>query len=113
MIQPQFCFFRGSTPAVELLLPMDCTAQDVLYATFSQGDRTVVEYAQNGQPDRPGTGTMETEGRLVRLQMSQQDTLAFDCGDCELQLRIKTEDGADTFFPLWGIVGPVRKEGLI
>lgn len=113
MTQPQFCFFRGSTPTFELLLPLDCRAEDVLYATFSQAGETVVEYAQNGQPQRPGTGVLEAAGRTVEIRMTQDDSLAFACGECELQLRIKTEDGADTFFPLWGMVGPVQKEGSI
>ena len=34
-------------------------------------------------------------------------------GDCELQLRVRTEAGSDTFFPLCGAVGQARKEGVL
>ena len=111
-----FLFFRGSTPTLELVLPLAVAFTDTVYLTFSQGGRSVVEYAMNGSPSPAGTGTLtraEEDENVLLLTMSQADTLALQSGDAELQLRLKNETGADTFRPLAGRVGPTLKEGVI
>ena len=50
---------------------------------------------------------------MVRLALTEQETMDFLPGDCELQLRVRTEAGSDTFFPLCGAVGQARKEGVL
>ena len=116
MEEQDFLFFRGSTPTLELVLPLAVDPADVVFLTISQGGRTVLEYAMNGTAHPAGTGTLsrdEQEENVLLLSMTQADTLALQAGDAELQLRLKNSVGADTFQPLWGRVGPARKEGVI
>ncbi len=116
MDESQFLFFRGSTPTLELVLPLAIRAADKVYLTLAQGGRPVVEYALNGTPSPAGTGLLrrdEAEANVLLLTMSQQDTLALKSGDVELQIRLRNAVGADTFRPLIGRVGPARKEGVI
>ena len=116
MRRPQFLFFRGSSPTLELVMPLRLSASDTVYATFSQGGVTALEYACNGTPSPAGTGTLSLAPDApdtLLLSMTQADTLALAAGECALQLRVRTQDGADTFPPLRGCVGQTQKEGLI
>ena len=116
MNESDFLFFRGSTPTLELVLPLAVGPEDTVYLTLSQGGRPVVEYALTGPPSPAGTGSLsraEEDENVLLLTMTQADTLALQAGDAELQLRLCNEVGADTFRPLIGRVGPARKEGVI
>ena len=116
MEESQFLFFRGSTPTLELVLPLRLSYDDVIYLTLCQGGRPVLEYALNGSPAWPGSGELrrdEADENVLLLTMSQADTLALAHGDCELQLRLRTADGADTFAPCFGWVGQARRKGEI
>ncbi len=116
MRRPQFVFFRGSTPTLELELPLTLAEGDAVYATFAQGGETVLEYAWGGTAQIAPEGSLTrsgTEDRVLLLQMTQADTLRFRSGECELQLRIRTAAGADSFPPCLGLVGGIRKEGEI
>ncbi len=116
MGEGEFLFFRGSTPTLELVLPLAVGYSDTVYLTLSQGGRPVVEYAMNGSPSPAGSGTLrraEEDENVLLLTMTQADTLALQTGDAELQLRLKNDVGADTFRPLTGRVGPTLKEGSI
>ncbi|MBR3077408.1 MAG: hypothetical protein IKQ54_02110 [Oscillospiraceae bacterium] len=116
MEESQFLFFRGSTPTLELVLPLRVDFSDVVYLTLCQGGRPVLEYAMNGSPSPAGTGSLsraEADENVLLLTMSQADTLALETGNVDLQLRLKNSVGADTFQPLTGRVGPAWKEGLI
>lgn len=116
MRRPHFLFYRGSSPTLELVLPLRLAPTDTVYATFSQGAQTALEYALNGTPSPAGTGSLSlapgAQSTLL-LSMTQADTLALASGDCALQLRVKTQAGADTFPPLHGTVGQTQKEGSI
>ena len=116
MDENEFLFFRGSTPTLELVLPLAVGWNDKIFLTLAQGGRTVLEYALNGTANPAGSGTLrrdETDENLLLLTMSQADTLSLEAGDVELQLRLKNDVGADSFRPLWGRVGPALKEGVI
>ena len=116
MEESQFLFFRGSTPTLELVLPLRLSDDDVIYLTLCQGGRPVLEYALNGSPAWPGSGELrrdEADENVLLLTMSQADTLALETGNVDLQLRLKNSVGADTFRPLTGRVGPAWKEGVI
>ena len=116
MDEAQFLFFRGSTPTLELVLPLAVDPEDVVYLTMSQQNRAVVEYAMNGTPLPAGSGQLrraEEDENVLLLTMSQADTLALETGDVELQVRLKNTVGADTFQPVTGRVGPSLKEGVI
>jgi hypothetical protein len=116
MDEAEFLFFRGSTPTLELVLPLAVGVSDTVFLSFCQRDRVVLEYAMNGQANGSATGTLareESQENVLLLTMSQADTLKLEAGDAELQLRLKNDVGADTFRPLPGRVGPARKEGVI
>ena len=116
---PMFMLYQGSTPTLELVLPIELQPTDVVYATFSQDEERVLEYHINGTNSvvpPPPAGTLRLDvhdGHTLLLEMTQADTFRLQPGDTELQLRIKTEDGADTFIPALGYVGKARKEGVI
>lgn len=116
MNETDFLFFRGSTPTLELVLPLAVAWTDTVFLTLAQGGQPLVEYAMNGNPRPAGTGWLtraEEDENVLLLTMSQSDTLALASGDVELQLRIKNDVGADSFQPLHGLVGPALKEGVI
>ena len=116
MDETDFLFFRGSTPTLELVLPLAVDWSDTVCLTLSQRGRTVVEYAMNGSANPRGSGTLtrdETQQNLLLLTLSEADTLALEAGDVELQLRLKNSVGADSFRPLTGRVGPILREGVL
>lgn len=116
-MNPQFIFYQGSTPTMELVLPLELQAMDIVYATFAQDNRAVLEYQINGTPaDIPPEGYLSRDvhdGRTLFLHMTQADTLRLETGDVELQLRVVTDEGADTFIPVFGYIGKAQKEGVI
>ena len=118
MDQIAFRFAQGSTPRIELLLPFLCPTGAKVFVTFAQAGRAVLEYGMNGSPS-PGIGgtgtlTLDTDDRsMLVVTMSQADTLSLSPGDVELQVRVKTTDGADTFEPLIGQVIKAHKGGVI
>ena len=115
----QFIIVQGSTPTLELVFSFDVDVDDVVYVTFSQHDANVLEYTMNGTVSPAyiaGTGTLEIDtgdSSVMLLTMTQADTLGLTPGDVELQVRVKTADGADTFFPLVGEVVRSHKTGVI
>lgn len=112
-----FCVLQGSTPTLELVLPLDLAEEDVVYATFAQDFDPVLEYQRNGTPtDDPPEGDIELardDPRLLLLHMTQADTLRLEAGDVTLQLRVKTAAGADTLLPIFGRVIRADKGGEI
>ncbi len=116
MRSPQFMFFRGSSPTLELMLPLVPASGDRLFVTFSQEDSPVLELAKNANASPQGEGRLilsQDEPGLVLVNLAQQDTLRMKTGACRLQVRIGTDAGTDTFFPLDGYVGEALKEGVI
>ena len=115
-------FFRiaqGSTPRLELGLPFTLPDSGVkAFVTFSQGGANVLEYSYGGTapPAIAGTGTLSVDSSdksMLVLSMTQADTLSLKPGDVEMQVRVKTPDGADTFEPLVGAVLKAKKGGVI
>ena len=123
MDQLQFVIAQGSTPRIELLLAFEFPdSGGKAFVTFSQGGVNVLEYGLNGTatPAIAGTGqlTVDSSDRsMLVLAMTQADTLSLKPGDVELQVRIKTTDGVDTFAdtyePLIGAVLKAKKGGVI
>lgn len=121
--KPDFTIYQGATPCLELGLPLELSSSDVVYATFAQIGNVVLEYQINGsnaQGLTPPTGSMEVDAHdksLLRVSMSQADTLRLEAGEVELQIRIKhTEDTvemADTLIPAHGWIGKALKGGSI
>lgn len=114
----QFRIAQGSTPSLELGLPFEADVDDVVFVTFTQSDRNVLEYGMNGTPSVliAGAGELsidDDDPSIMVLTMTQADTFKLTPGDAELQLRILTVDGADTFFPLVGEIIKANKTGVI
>ena len=118
MDQLQFAIAQGSTPRVELLLPFSMPSGTIAFATFAQNNTAVLEFGMNGTPTEAiaGAGTLTKDAEdssMLVLEMTQEDTLALKPGDAELQVRVKTNDGADTFFPIPGVIIKAIKPGVI
>ena len=114
----QFMIAQGSTPRLEMELPFEFPAGGKAFATFSQGDRNVLEYGLNASATAAiaGSGTLAVssdDDSVLALTMTQADTFVLTPGDAELQIRVKTSDGADTFVPLVGAVLKAHKTGVI
>lgn len=115
----QFVIPQGSTPRLEFGLPFVLPyARSKVFVTFSQSDKNVLEYGYRGAPTPAIAGTGEltvdpNDKSLLVLNMTQADTLSLVPGDIELQLRVFTPDGADTFVPLIGRVMAAKKGGVI
>lgn len=113
-----FAIARGSTPTLELELPFAAPLNSIVYATISQDDHPVLEYGINADASAgiSGSGSFafdDADSSVLLIRMTQTDTLALTAGDVELQVRIRTYDGADTFLPLYGHVVEAIKEGVI
>ena len=115
----QFMIAQGSTPRIELAFPFEVDVDDVVYVSLAQSDTVRREWTMNGDAAGigiAGTGTLEIsadDDSVMVLTMTQADTLALTPGDAEMQVRIKTTDGADTFMPLVGAVVKAHKTGVI
>lgn len=112
----KYLIFQGTTPTLELVLPFEMDPDDVAVATFRQGNVNRLEYGYNADVDVfvRGAGTLalkDGDSSVLLLTMTQADTLRLSEGDVEIQLRIVTEDGADTFAPIIGAVGPAFRKG--
>lgn len=114
-----FRIAQGSTPRLELELPFSLPDSGVkAFVTFSQGGVNVLEYSYGGTatPAIAGTGELTVDSSdmsMLLLTMTQSDTLSLAAGDIELQVRLKTPDGVDTFDPLVGEVMKAKKGGVI
>lgn len=111
-----FLIFQGTTPTIELVMPLELDVDDAAVVTIRQGDTDVLEFGMNAEPTAAisGSGTLELqEGdqSVLLLAMTQADTLKLTVGDAEIQLRVSTQDGADTFAPVVGAVGPAFRKG--
>lgn len=116
MRTPAFLILRGSTPVLRMELPAEPEDSDVIYLTFRQGERNVLEYARNGTASPAGTGTLRLSGTdpaRLEAEMTQADTLRLAAGECVIQLRRRGADGAQTFCPVIGRVCDALKQGEI
>ena len=80
--------WRGTTPTHVFTLPDDVPLQDftTMYMTYSQNGKVVVEKTQTDF-------TVDTEGHKIRLKFTQADSLRFQPGAVQIQLRAKTAQG--------------------
>lgn len=112
-----FMVTRGSSPHLELGLPLEVDSSSVIYVTLAQADHTVLEYTLGGEEaEEPPTGELaldQSEADLLILYMSQADTLRLETGDVELQVRVRHDGEADTLICAVGYVGKALKGGVI
>ena len=78
--------WRGTTPVHTFTLPEGIVLDDfdVVYVTYSQSGRTVLEKNKN---------ELEATDSGFRLFFSQADTLCFSPGPVKIQLRARMPDG--------------------
>lgn len=76
---------RGTTPTIVLKFPEDAqpdfTNIEALQLTLNSSDHKLVV-----NEDRV---TIDAENNTIKLLLTQQDTLAFNAGTIEIQIRIK------------------------
>jgi hypothetical protein len=76
---------RGTTPTHIFRLPFDSSLLSSARVVYKQGQREVL---------RKETEAFDMEENILRVTLSQEDTLRFDCKlSVKLQLRVKTKTG--------------------
>ena len=104
---------RGTTPvhtfkpkSKETGEPLDLRSAAVVYLTYKQDGRVKVEKNKE---------EMEITEDRIRVELSQQDTLAFSTiGDVEIQCRARYPDGSAPASKILRIpVSKILKEGII
>lgn len=75
--------YRGTTPTLLFTMPFNSTGITVLYVTFQQEGKNVLEKALDD---------VEWEGNEIKIKLTQEDTLKLGEGDVMIQIRLKFED---------------------
>lgn len=99
---------QGTDYGLEIALPYEIGADDPVVVTVAQGGAEALRYHRNDvDAADPPTGEilLSEDGMTLTVAMTQADTLRLDAGDAEVQVRVKTADGAETFDAVRGIVG--------
>lgn len=76
---------RGTTPTLEFTLPFSTEGVEELYITFVQYGRIVLEKTLPECAVQDG---------VLKVQLTQADTLAFSCRQVEIQIRVKFTSGS-------------------
>lgn len=121
MRTPNYTIMQGSTPTVDIEIPLDISGGGcVIYLDLIQNEQIVLEYNLNGTPAPAAiqpTGTLtsdDLDGRLLHLNMTQSDTLRLKRGDVGVQLRFQSDEGdTDTSEVIYGFVGEAYKKDVI
>ena len=80
---------RGTTPINYFTVPLDLSEASVVYLTYAQNGKTVVEKEKDDI-----TFTAEDEIYEISVQLTQADTLAFcDKSPVDMQIRVRFADG--------------------
>lgn len=76
---------RGTTPTHTFTTDLDLTAAEVLFVTYKQQGKTIVE---------KDIGEVMLEPEQISLELSQDDTLAFSTtGEVQIQIRARFAGG--------------------
>ena len=106
---PQFAVWQGTDFSLEVRLPYELASGDAAVATLSQGFVPVLEYRLNveaAESAPEGRIVVDSEdAHVLRIEMTQADTLQLAAGEVELQVRVRTDEGAETFAPVLGMIG--------
>lgn len=77
---------RGTTPKLDFRIPMDVSNIKVLYVTFSQNEKIIL--------DKELSDFSVSDSNILSLTLTQDDTLAFKHNlPVELQVRCRLRDG--------------------
>ena len=75
---------RGTTPTNVFNVNLDLTNADVIYITYAQQNKPIIEKAINDivvEPDK------------LTVKLTQQETLKLQVRACEIQIRARFPDG--------------------
>lgn len=75
---------RGTTPTLIFSLPVDASSVECLFITFCQNKKIIIEKNIND---------CELSNYTLNCTLSQKDTLAFNIGTIDMQIRLRTIDG--------------------
>lgn len=75
---------RGTTPTNTFDVDVDLRQASVIYITYAQGGRTVIEKE---------ISDITIEETTLSVQLTQQETLALGKGEVEIQIRAKFPEG--------------------
>lgn len=97
---------RGTTPTNTITTDIDLTGVDVIYWTYTQGKRKILEL----DIDR-----IEINPDSIVVKLTQEETLAFDeKKDVEMQIRARYPDGTAVSSDIMTTtVGRILKDGVI
>lgn len=96
---------RGTTPTNTFTVDLDLTLAQVLYITYKQGGRTVIEKKLEDV-----TITAET----LTVTLTQADTLKLRDGSVDIQIRARLIDGSAPASQIMTVpVEAILKEGVI
>ena len=97
---------RGTTPTHYFEVEIDLTNTEVLYLTYKQGSKIIVE---KEKPD------LTVTAEEVSVTLTQEETLAFsDKQDVEIQFRGRYPDGTAVESEILEVeVGRILKDGVI
>ena len=82
---------RGATPENTFTFPIDLSTADVVYITYNQCDRTVIEKEKD---DISFSYDEDAGVYLLQIELTQEESLAFnDKHKVEMQIRGRYPDG--------------------
>lgn len=108
-IHPQFEFVRGTTPELAFTLPVELDPEQYkVYITFCQNYKDVLSLMS-------GSDQIQVTGSQVIVRLTQDDTLAFQVGDVDVQIDyVKTDQSyRNTSDPIYGLVHRTSKDQVI
>lgn len=97
---------RGTTPTHKFEVDVDLTQAEVIYITYKQGSKVIIE---------KDISSITVTDDMLEVELSQEDTLAFkQTKDVEIQIRARFLDGhAIKSNIMVTDVSKVLKEGVI
>ena len=97
--------FRGTTPKNIFDVNLDCTGAELIYITYSQHGKTIVE--------KTIEDVTVAEGQIT-VNLSQEETLRFRAAPVDIQIRVKFPDGSATASNIINTtVEKILKDGVI
>lgn len=88
--------YRGSTPTIKLNIKSDVDFNQIDALEFTLNSNSNMKVATKNDVD------IDVENKTISLALTQEDTLSFNVGIIEIQLRVKFNNGN-----AW--VSPIKK----
>jgi hypothetical protein len=82
---------QGTTPTIQITInDIDLNEMQNIYVVFEQ----------NGYILKKESSDLDIEGNTISVSLSQEETLSFKSGNCNIQLRMITYDGIAMASPI-------------